>query len=332
MAGRDQFIRAISAVTIPDFVWESEGLDLSAGSIESLLMSLLWNVTKDGMGGFQVNQRELAERFGISRKSVNENLRSLVGRGYVSVVSVEGNPRTGIRTYAANLEACEAAVRRLSVCHAAGASAGEGLALSYGDAVTTAPPVGSGKTAQAAPESPVAASAGPSPAQAADDDASLAAERAYRDLRASWPRPTARKYAEDTRAAYDALVRDGFTPIEIAQAAEDYIEQYQSTHDSADGNKYLQYLRTFLANDNGARHYILNARRDARREAARARQCSPTKDDLVASAHFVRAISGASIEWLARLADGRLVDLPRCSDEVTTDDLRGILAKTLAGG
>ena len=152
------------------------------------------------------------------------------------------------------------------------------------------------------------------------------------DLLAAGPRPTARKYAEETRSAFDALVRDGFTPAEIAQAAEDYIEEYHVTHGTPEGNKYLQFLRSFLVNESGARHYILNSRRSARREAARARQHPDSPGDLIGSARFVRAMSGGRPEWLAQLSDGRTVELTWCTPGVSEEDLRGILAKTLAGG
>lgn len=107
-------LRAGASVEVPDFIWSPDGLGIQAGSVECLVMSLIWSVTKDNLGYFADTQGNIAARFNVSRKAVNEALRDLVDRGYVDVVGVIGNPRTGVRKYAINRGAVGDAIMRMA--------------------------------------------------------------------------------------------------------------------------------------------------------------------------------------------------------------------------
>lgn len=109
-----RMLRAGASVEIPDFIWSPDGLNIQAGSVECLVMALIWNVTKDNLGYFADTQGNIAARFNVSRKAVNEALRDLVRRDYIKVVGVIGNPRTGVRKYAINRAEVGDAIARMA--------------------------------------------------------------------------------------------------------------------------------------------------------------------------------------------------------------------------
>lgn len=308
----DGFIRAQASTTIPDFTFAKDGLGLKFGSVECLVMSLVWKVCADDMtAGFLINQGELARRFGVSRWSVNTAIKSLLEKDYIKVSASSATSRTAPKTYMANREVVNAAMARMA-----------GFVAS--DGITTIPPSGVKTESEVTPEATT-----PSPADvrgaagAASEPMPDETDEAYHALVISYPRRTSRTYAEATKRVYRRLLADGYGPDEISAAAEAYVRD----NEGKDGH-YLMYLMSFLEKDAGARHYIEAARKKAAEAAAAsvARATSPAIG-RVAAARFGVGRSGRQSYWMASVPGMAPFELVDYDPSLTEDDLRAILAR-----
>lgn len=311
----DGFIRAQASTTIPDFTFSKDGLALKFGSVECLVMSLVWKVCADDMSaGFLINQGELARRFGVSRVAVNTAIKSLMERGYIMLSPDSATSRTATKTYMANREVVNAAMARMA-----------GFAVS--DVITIASKSGNDARGEAAATPSPATDRGTvagAPSQQMPEEA----DKAYHALLSGYPRRTASSYAAATERAYGRLLSDGYGPDEIAVAAEAYVRE----NEGKDGH-YLMYLRTFLDKDAGARHYIEAARREAARAAEAVSESDAAKptetSERVAAARFGVGRSGRRSWWMASVPGLAPFELVDYDPNLTEDDLRAILATRL---
>lgn len=76
-----------------------EGLGMRFCNAECIVYARIWGASRNGTGVYCESQKKLAETFGFSRKTVNLALQELLRRGYITVVGIIGNEKTGIRAY-----------------------------------------------------------------------------------------------------------------------------------------------------------------------------------------------------------------------------------------
>lgn len=306
--------------SIYDWMCKRMGLGLKASSVECLVFARIWGVTRDGIGIYCEPQRQLAERYDVSRKQVNVALGRLIDKGYVHVVDIVGNARTGIRAYRCDQRLANAAMARV-LNHGLYE---ESLRGPRPDA--PADPAAGGEHAPAptpseASRGPIAERPATSVPQGGHEEEvapSCGPDDGFEQALRSYPKKCSGRYVARAREAWRRLVAEGHSPDEVRRALDAYVDDSRDRN-GARSLRYLKHLNNALVDGDGVRAFL-----------QRRRPTPPPSSDG-GSIKWTHAHDGTESVWIARLPDAPGV--PECvylPAEASVEERERELARVLA--
>lgn len=292
----DEVSLALDHTCIYTWMHHENGLALRFASAECVIYARIYDSSRNGIGVYCEAQSKIAKTFGFSPETVNQALHSLVEKGLIRIVCGFGSDGAEIEAYRCDVRASNRAIAAM---------------IEYDERNDAMPEVGSRLTEARGPDAATtAARSVPATDRLGAHSEHGKYPEGFRDLLKAYPKPCSGKYVALAAAEYGRLLSEGYAQEAILRAVNDYLDEHRARNGGVVNQQFLKSLNNFLEYSTGARSYLPPI------------PTSEETDNLgkVKGVSFVLGTCGARRSWIARAADGSVIELD-CPEASTREQL-----------